>query len=531
MTVRFPLRRASYLLGATLILAAGPAGQPALAAGPADIPGNGPVAGAEARSPLAGAFDRAAARYQVPADLLAALGYAETRLDGHGGAPSASGGYGVMHLTNNPKLRTLDLAATLTGLDPAVLRTDSTANILGAAAVLRSYADAAGLDATQRADVDHWYLPVVRYGGAGDPAVARLYADAVYDLLGTGFNAPSVTSVAPRTVSPHRGGYATVAPLGSSGNAGTGGVGTLSTDYGPAAWAPAYSGNYTASSRESAYPINYVIIHVAQGSYAGTVNWFQNSAAGVSAHYTFRSSDGAVTQSVRDKDIAWHAGNWTYNTQSIGIEHEGYVNQASWFTDAMYRASAALTRHLCDKYGIPKDRSHIIGHNQVPGATHTDPGPNWNWTTYMQYVTGSGGGGGGGWTATVDNTTSGRFTASANWGVSTYSAQRQGVDYRYANPVAASDVAWYRFNVPATASYRVDVWYPADPGYNDSTPYVVATPSGNQTVIVNQRTGGGQWRSLGSFTLAAGDANKVGVSRWASGTGYVIADAVRLTRL
>ncbi|WP_442932443.1 golvesin C-terminal-like domain-containing protein [Micromonospora sp. NBC_01699] len=308
-------------------------------------------------------------------------------------------------------------------------------------------------------------------------------------------------------------------------------MGTLSTDYGPAAWAPAYSGNYTASSRESSYPINYVIIHVAQGSYAGTVNWFQNSAAGVSAHYTFRSSDGAVTQSVRDKDVAWHAGNWTYNTQSIGIEHEGYVNQASWFTDAMYRASAALTRHLCDKYGIPKDRSRIIGHNQVPGATHTDPGPYWNWTTYMQYVTGSGGGGGGGWTATVDNTTSGRFTASANWGVSTYSAQRQGVDYRYANPVGASDVAWYRFNIPATASYRVDVWYPADPGYNESTPYVVVTPSGNQTVVVNQRGGGGQWRSLGAFTLAAGDANKVGVSRWASGTGYVIADAVRVTRL
>ena len=48
---------------------------------------------------------------------------------------------------------------------------------------------------------------------------------------------------------------------------------------------------------------------------------------------------------------------------------------------------------------------------------------------------------------------------------------------------------------------------------------------------VDQRPTGGQWRILGTFTLAAGDANKVGVSRWTCGTGYVIADAVRVTRV
>jgi hypothetical protein len=192
----------------------------------------------------------------------------------------------------------------------------------------------------------------------------------------------------------------------------------------------------------------------------------------------------------------------------------------------MYRASAALTRHICDKYGIPKDRTHIIGHNQVPGATHTDPGPHWNWTTYMSYVTG---GGGGTWSATVDN--SGAFTASANWGTSSYSAQRHGADYRFASPVAASDPAWFRANLPSTGSYRVEVWYPSDPGYNSSAPYIVATSSGNQTVFVDQRSGGGGWRSIGTFTLNAGDRDVVGVSRWTSGVGYVVADAVRITRL
>jgi hypothetical protein len=132
---------------------------------------------------------------------------------------------------------------------------------------------------------------------------------------------------------------------------------------------------------------------------------------------------------------------------------------------------------------------------------------------------------------TVDNTTAGQFTASANWGTSTYSTQRSGPDYRFAEPVAASDTAWYQATLPATASYDVSVWYPADAGYNDSTPYVVVTPDGNQSIRVNQRLNGGQWVSLGVFTLAAGDGDRVGVSRWTTGTGYVIADAIRITRV
>ena len=133
-------------------------------------------------------------------------------------------------------------------------------------------------------------------------------------------------------------------------------------------------------------------------------------------------------------------------------------------------------------------------------------------------------------TITVDNATAGQFTASANWGTSAFSSQRFGDNYRFATPdTTASDPAWYRMTVPSTGSYLVEVWYPADPGYNNSTPFLVATTSGTQEVRVNQRTNGGRWVSLGSFTIAAGDHNVVGVSRWTSGTGYVIADAVRIS--
>ncbi|MFC0531686.1 golvesin C-terminal-like domain-containing protein [Phytohabitans kaempferiae] len=133
-------------------------------------------------------------------------------------------------------------------------------------------------------------------------------------------------------------------------------------------------------------------------------------------------------------------------------------------------------------------------------------------------------------TVVVDNSTAGQFTAGEAWGTSAWSAQRYGADYRYANPdTTTSDPAWYRFDVPSAGNYLVEVWYPADPGYNNATPFIVATSSGNQTLHVNQRANGGRWVSLGTFPLAAGVRDVVAVSRWTTGTGYVVADAVRIT--
>lgn len=164
------------------------------------------------------------------------------------------------------------------------------------------------------------------------------------------------------------------------------GAQTQAVDYPSAEWQPASTSNYTASNRPSSYPVDYVIIHVTQETYPNTLSIFQNPQKKVSAHYLVRSADGHVAQCVREADIAWHAGNWDYNTRSVGIEHEGWVDQPQWFTDALYEQSAKLTAAICTKYGLPKDRAHIIGHYEVPGTDHTDPGPNWDWTRYIRLV-------------------------------------------------------------------------------------------------------------------------------------------------
>ncbi|WP_052852710.1 N-acetylmuramoyl-L-alanine amidase [Streptomyces avicenniae] len=151
-------------------------------------------------------------------------------------------------------------------------------------------------------------------------------------------------------------------------------------------WVPAASSNYTVANRPRTYPVEYVVVHVTQETFADTLGIFTNPAARVSAHYVVASDDGRVAQCVEEKNVAWHAGNWSYNTRSIGIEHEGWVDEPRWFTDEMYAGSARLTAFLCDYYRIPISRSRIIGHNEVPGATHTDPGPLWDWDRYLDLV-------------------------------------------------------------------------------------------------------------------------------------------------
>lgn len=157
-------------------------------------------------------------------------------------------------------------------------------------------------------------------------------------------------------------------------------------DYPGAYWKAADPSNFTAAERPVTYPVQYIVVHTVQGSWQGAMNWFANPASNVSAHYTMRSADGYVGQSVLEKNIGWHAGNWWYNCRSVGIEHEGYVDDPRWYTDVMYRASADLSRYLVRKYGVPVTRTNILGHVEVPGATHTDPGPNWNWAKYMFLV-------------------------------------------------------------------------------------------------------------------------------------------------
>lgn len=483
-----------------------------------------------AQRTLESMVDEASTKFGVPPEVLAAVGFTESMLNARSGQASIDNGFGMMNLVDNPTNRSLQAAARLTGISPEDLKRGDAANILGGAALLRSRADQLKLSSEDRARTEAWLQSLAAHSGARDQAVADEYANQVAANLSTGFSVGGM-SIAPSSIAstarlhrvpvktlfdPRRSLTAPVAKPQPLGN-----VMPASVSY------PAYGGNYASANRPSDYPIQYIVIHLTEGSWSSALNWFQNPSARVSAHYTVRSRDGRIGQSVDQSDIGWHAGNRTYNARSIGIEHEGYTLNPAYLTDAMYRSSAALVRALCDKYGIPKTRDRIVGHNEVPGATHGDPGRHWDWNKYMSYVrataplpT---------WQLVLDNR-SPEFRASNAWR-GTAAAGKWNVDARFAGAAAVSDAAWFAASIPSNGKYVIECRYPESPSFNDNTPYVISSTAGKEVVYVNQRHLGNQWRSLGTYTLKAGYQDLVAVSRWAKGTGWVVADAIRISRI
>ncbi|SEK87813.1 peptidoglycan recognition family protein [Nonomuraea pusilla] len=391
-----------------------------------------------------GDFAAAAREFGVPESVLLGVSYLESRWDANGGRPSVAGGYGPMHLVDAraaapagplhpqgdargddsrpmgplPEISpepsaerrapadTLRQAGRLAGLTPDTLRRDPAANIRAGAALLASY------QAAPSSDPADWYAAVARYSGADDQAAGRAFADQVYAVLREGASRVTDDGFAVR-LDPQPG----LRPEAAGAPAGTGALrgpgapspaapppapggaecpATLSCEWMPAAYerfGKRKNRDYGNHDRMiQARPIDYIVIHDTEGGYAGVPSMVRNPRY-VSWHYTIRSADGHVAQHVPTRDIAWHSGNWDVNSRSIGIEHEGYLAKGTWYTEAMYRSSAALVKYLAARYHIPIDRAHILGHDNVPGSTpksvagmHEDPGPYWDWAHYFELM-------------------------------------------------------------------------------------------------------------------------------------------------
>ena len=78
----------------------------------------------------------------------------------------------------------------------------------------------------------------------------------------------------------------------------------------------------------------------------------------------------------------------------------------------------------------------------------------------------------------------------------------------------------------APGSYDVYMWHPAASSYANNVPVDIAHAGGTATVVVNQRTGGGTWKKLGTWSFNAGTSGFVKI-RTAGTSGPVIADAVK----
>ena len=377
-----------------------------------------------AETPFAADFARAYKSYPlVPRGVLEAVAYTQTHIRhitpkdpaSCTGMPLPAGVMGLFSDGKGYFRENLQLVTKLSGLSEEAVKTDPASNILAYAAAYSQLAAERKLpanapekhlpvllalselplakDAVSTFALDsHLYSVLtfltqpenqLRYHFPDYHLDLRAIFGANYEVLSAGTAQVSADHVQAqgRAFNPAGSTYAVVA----------------SSDYGPAI-SDLTTCNYSSRSGTA---VTHYAIHTVQGTYAGCISWFKNCSAQVSAHYVVRSSDGQVTQMVTEANKAWHIG--SENPYTIGTEHEGYVDDASWYTPAMYSSSAALARDIVGSgYGISGLRTFygaattgtfstggcvkIKGHQHFPNQTHTDPGVNWNWEKFYTLV-------------------------------------------------------------------------------------------------------------------------------------------------
>jgi N-acetylmuramoyl-L-alanine amidase len=333
------------------------------------------VPAARAAGQLQQEFAAAAAQYQVPVAVLLGVSYQESLWEENGGQPRYAGGYGPMNLT--------DLTQALLTKDGFSGDAERTSDLLNSPALHT--------------------LPAAAYSQGTEPFVARLLAQSVYATIKAGATRTTsdgqvVTLQADPGVHPRP---ATVRRLHLQDVTIPRANPTMDPPQIPKPECPAslhciyspsgywqygsskgFYGDHDLASRPKNLQIRYITLHDNEETGDGTLWLFHDPTYLASANYEV-FSDGTVVQLVPDEDIAWDSGNPAFYQHSIGIEREGFaIHGATWYTPQPYRATARLVRYLTAKYGIPRDRAHILGHNSIPGencdvciaSQHWDPG-------------------------------------------------------------------------------------------------------------------------------------------------------------
>ncbi len=362
------------------------------------------------------AFDAAGSEFNVPPDILKGIAFAETRWEhlqwAKEDTTSCTGlprVYGIMALRNDSFFgRSLLEGAALIAEDPETVRRDILQNMRAAAAYLKKmYTHNPLPDGSVPGSIESWQTAIALYCGIPQPELAAQHAYEVLARLQRGYDDFGI-QLDPRPIdmdmvraNAEKVYREAAAQQGLRKTAGQ-------PDYPLAHWVPAYPGHwYTSGNRK-----DFVVIHDMEGYYLSVISYFQQAGTQASVHYDVNGLQdspgdapaGDITQQVEEQYWAWHAV--CLNRYSFGIEHEGFVSNPAWWTPEMYLASGKLVRYLCEKWGIPMDRDHIIGHNEYLNSawvswaigqgypsefaacnSHTDPGINWDWSFLMQLVT------------------------------------------------------------------------------------------------------------------------------------------------
>lgn len=169
-------------------------------------------------------------------------------------------------------------------------------------------------------------------------------------------------------------------------------------------WKGAHAENY--QSGRGGYALEFLVLHIMEGSLDGCAAWFNDPAARASTHYGV-GKDGRIFQFVKLADMPFAHGsvevaqadapavlrvNWGVNPNNlgVGIEHEGFSGEA--LTPAQFEASARLAAWLFVTVLLPGgasdvaiDRAHILRHGEISPRTRSRC-PGFPEETFSRYI-------------------------------------------------------------------------------------------------------------------------------------------------
>jgi hypothetical protein len=309
------------------------------------------------------AAETAAAESGVPVELLLAIAQVESR-----GTTDGAGQWIRLvpwRAARDPRRGAALIGASIDQLD------DHGTRMRAAAALLADAARATGVG--RGTPLAAWRPVLERFAGGGDALASRLFADQVFMALMRGFEtAAGVLRLPDLEPSDARGARFPQRPDRIAGAAFTPYVPLTATAHRPPA----------ADVRQP----RFIVLHTMQNTLPVILEYFRRPRTRVGAHYLVDSVAGTTVQMADERLVVFHDA--CFNEESIGIEHEGYVEAGKrWYSEEQLRASARLVRDIARRHDIPLDRSHILGHGEAPDCSdHTDPGPDWDWARFMAYV-------------------------------------------------------------------------------------------------------------------------------------------------
>jgi len=354
--------------------------------------------------PVARSIDSAADEAGVPADLMTAIAVEEggvklpalRMIDPEDNVPVA----GALELRHG-RLDTLALGAQLVGATQDQLRGDTDLGTRAGALVLAKL----GREHGAGVGLESWRGAVEALSGM-DADSAHAYADRVFEILRTGGAFPARGGETIR-IAAHTEIAAAVARIAPP---------PVTPDFPGAIWFTTSCTNKCDVGRPLGNAaVNKIVIHDTEGGWDGSVATLQNDS-GKSVHYIVDADGSRVGQFRPETDTTWHAGNYYYNETSVGIEHVGVASDPAGYSDGLYAKSEELVKSIRTRWNVPLDRTHIIGHYQVPDGTnisessgpctdtldacetspnyggannHRDPGYHWMWCQYMEHLGGS----------------------------------------------------------------------------------------------------------------------------------------------